>query len=148
MLGVGDGGDGAAVGLEAAVGARSDPNVIVAPPDLQIVAAFGAGSGVVRYFIGGQPGRRQDLLCGLEQRHGVVVPGWAQFAPPPRAMKRRALLDGELVGRNVSIDQIERAPQLVAPRGRGLVRAGIDAVERMARAVPGSEFHRRDGFAA
>ena len=78
-----------------AMGAGADADVIAAAPNLQVMAAFLSGPGVIGNFIGRHPGHREALLAHFVHfRPGVLIGGGDGVA-----VKGRARLDGELIHR-------------------------------------------------
>ncbi len=85
---------------------------------------------MVRDFVGGQAGGSGDLLRQLEHVGGEVL--FRQAAEQVLGVhlaEDGAVLDGQLVEREVRGAEVERAVQFVAPGGEGLVLAGVDQVD-------------------
>ena len=75
--------------------AGANAKVIAAAPNLQVMAAFLSGPGVIGNFIGRHPGHREALLAHFVHfRPGVLIGG-----DDGVAVKGRARLDGELIHR-------------------------------------------------
>ena len=110
------------------------------------MARFLPWLGVVRDFIGREPGLLGELLREVIEIGGAVVCGRHQ---PPALIKieiSRAGLDRELVERHVALLLGQRTGEFGAPLLRRLVRTRIDHVEGDAR----EDFRRQpegsDGF--
>src|SRR5512144_2917981 len=109
--------------------AGADASIVMTAPIEEVVARLGAGPRVVRDFVGRQSGSLAQLL-----RDGIKLAGKLALRNTQRACgmarrKRRALLDGQLIEREVIGDMIERVVKLPAPLARGLPLARIDEVE-------------------
>ena len=112
--------------------ARPDAGIFLAAPVHQIMSAFRAGSRVVGNLVGRQSMRGADLLGDVVQRARHRLVRRLQFAGGVKPEEWRALLDRELVERQMLGGFRDRALQLLRPHLRGLVGTGVDQVERIA----------------
>ena len=93
----------------AAVRAGADPGIIAVAPVSEVVAALGAGAGVVGDFVGGQAGGGGALLGQFEQaRRGVGVER-LEVALGDHRGEARAGLDRQLVEREMLGAERQRA---------------------------------------
>ncbi len=83
------------------MGARANADIIAIAPIDQVVPGFAARPCMVRDLVGRQPGFAHTQLGELVERPGAVVIGDGEGAAGMRGMKSRALLDGELIEREV-----------------------------------------------
>src|SRR6266404_7787444 len=95
-------------------------------------------------FIGRQPGFAQTRLGKFVERTGAVVVGNGKVAAGMGGMKGGALLDGELVERQVVACERQRLFQLRVPLRRLLPGPCIDEIEGKAREMPAREIDRRE----
>ncbi len=127
--------------------AGADAGIFVAAPVDQIVPAFRAGAGVIGNLVGRQAMRRADLLGDIVELARQRLVGRLQLAGGVQAEERRALLDGELVERQMFGGFRDRVLQFGGPHLRGLARAGIDQVERIAVEGLAGDRHRIERLA-
>ena len=120
-----------AAARHAAMRAGADAEIIPVTPIDEIVAAFGAGPGMVRDLIGRQPGRREPMLRQLEQRRGGVLVGRQRLAARGAIAEGGARLDRQLVERQMLAGERQRLAQLLVPGGERLAGPRIDQIERI-----------------
>src|SRR6478736_1394923 len=119
---------GAAKG-DAAMGAGTDANIVVASPIEQVVARLSSDPRVVRHFVGRQASAIAQLLGEEIEGLGLLAVRDCEIAGGMQRGERRARLDGELIERQVVLRVVQSARQLVAPCGQGLPLPRIDQVE-------------------
>src|SRR5450755_5111311 len=81
--------------------AGADAGIFIAAPVDEIVPALRAWARMIRYFVGGESVLAADLLRDVikRARHGLV--GRLELAGGVQSEERRALLDGQLIERQV-----------------------------------------------
>src|SRR5690606_30722351 len=94
--------------------------------------------------VGRQTGRREAAGGLLVERGGGVLLRQHQLAAPPGAVERRALLDGELVERDMLWAERQGGIELLTPGCRRLSRTRIDKVEGDARKGSARQLERRE----
>ena len=118
---------------DAAMGARPDAHIVVIAPVGEIVAAGVAAPPVVGDLVGREAGCLHGVLSQVEERTARVIVGDCERAVALQPPEGRALLDGELIEREVVAGQRQRLRQLRAPGGEALTGTGVDQVEGAAR---------------
>ncbi len=81
--------------------AWTDAGIFLRTPIDKIVPAFAAGPGMIGNLVGGQAVGGANVLGGVEERPRGVFIGKLQFAGGMERRKRRVLLDGQLVERQM-----------------------------------------------
>src|SRR6266404_6742640 len=128
--------------------AGADAEIILVAPIGEVVAALGAGLGVVGDLIARQSGRREATLRRLEQRRpGLLVSG-ENLAAGGTVAKGGAGLDRQLIEREMLASQAQRLVELGLPGGETLAGAGIDQVAGVAREAGAGEADRGDRLIA
>ena len=116
-------------GRDTAMGARADARIIVPAPIDQIVPRLRARSRMVRDFVSRQSRRLAQLLGERIELAGKFSVRNTQRAGFMECGKRRALLDGELIEREMVRGVIERAAEFLVPLLNRLPLSRIDQVE-------------------
>src|SRR5690606_32297402 len=83
--------------IEPPMRAGAHTRIIAIAPVNEIVAAFGAGPRIIRYFVDGQSGSGADFLRQGIKSSGILLAGKHKRTLLMQACEGRALLDGELV---------------------------------------------------
>src|SRR5262245_1904240 len=96
-----------AIDSNATMGARTGAHIVVTAPIEQVVTRLRAGPRMVRYLISRESCRLAQLLRELVERTRTRPIRDAQSAGGMARGERRALLDGELVEREVVRSVIE-----------------------------------------
>ncbi len=112
---LGRGGDSSAALDDAAMGARTDADIIVAAPIDQIVPAFGTGARVVGNLVGDKAGLVADFLCGVVEDARALVVRSHQLAACLQREERGVGFDGELIERQMLGGFADRAPEFLRP---------------------------------
>ena len=110
----------------------ADPRIIVAAPIQQIVTRLRSRPRMIGNLVGRQPRSLAKLLGEAIQLARLLAVRDAQRAGGMPRGERRALLDGELIEREVVGGMIQRASQLRFPLDRRLSFPRIDQIERHA----------------
>ena len=121
---------------DAAMRAGADAGIIVAAPIEQVVARLRSRPRVVRHLVSGQPRFLAKLLRQLVERAAASPFGIAQRARGVARGERRALLDGELIEREV-VGRVSRARGRV-PRAKP--RASVLRAHRSGRRTRAGNF--------
>ena len=121
-----------ALDIESPVGARPDAGIFLGAPIDEVVPAFAAGPRVVGNLVGRQAVRGANLQGGVVQLAAEIVVGNDELARGMERGKRRVLLDGQLIEREVVAGFGQRAGEFARPILRVLARPGIDQIERVA----------------
>ena len=111
------------------MGAGADAGIFAVAPVDEIVPALGAGAGVIGDFVGRQAGRRRGVERRRIERDRRVLVGRDELAGAVERGEGRAVLDGELVEREVVGGERQRLAEFRRPALRGLAGTGIDQVE-------------------
>jgi hypothetical protein len=90
-----------AVDIEPAVSARPDAGVFLGAPINEVMPAFAAGPRVVGNLVGGQAVGGTDLQGRVLKFAAEIVVGNDELARGMERGKRRGLLDGQLVEREM-----------------------------------------------
>ena len=114
------------------MGARSDAGIFLAAPINEIMPAFAAGPRVVGNLVGRQAVGGANLQGRVVKRAAEIVVGNDELARGMERGKRRVLLDGQLIEREMVAGFGQGAGELGRPILRVLARPGIDQVERVA----------------
>src|SRR5205085_12668577 len=120
----------AAGAARPARGARPDPGIIPVAPIGEVVPAFGAGSGVIGDFVGGQPASSEPFLRHLEQRSCALLVGQGEFAAPRERREGGTGLDRQLIEGQVFAGEGKRLVELAPPAGNALTGPCIEQIER------------------
>ena len=131
-------------GAPPAMRPRTDPGIIAIAPIGQIMAAFLAGAGVIAGFIGRQTGLFRAVLRACEELRSQIVVHRRKFAAAHIAREARALLDRQLIERQMPGAETERAIQLGLPgvqrlTGQGVDQIEADAIELLLRGIEGGQ---------
>ena len=130
---LGDGCDLRAPLGQASMRAGSDTGIVAIAPIGEVMSALGTRPRMVRHLIGRKPFARGDFLRRLIERGCMLVIGYDYLAGLVQAVKGRALLDRQLVERQM-IDGIgDRLLELPLPGFHRLLGPCIDQVEGHAR---------------
>ena len=127
--------------------AGTDAGIFLAAPVDEIMLALRARAGVVGNLVGRQSRGGADLLGDVIERARDRLVRGLQLARGVQAEERRALLDGQLIQRQMLGGFRDRALQLIRPHLGRLVGAGIDQVERIALEVLARDRHRVERLA-
>src|SRR5205823_11763750 len=120
------------IDLKPSVSPGTYPGILVSAPIDQVVPAFAPRSRVVRDFIGRQARVRTNHLRHIVERPRGVLVRRDQLARCMQLVKGRALLDGELIKREMLARLRNGALELVGPALGRLPRKGIDEIEGIA----------------
>ena len=104
--------------------------VVLVAPIGEVVAALGAGAGVVRDLVGRQASGGESVLRRLEQRRGALLVGHDEITASRRSGECGAGFDGQLVERQMLASEREGLVELAPPSVDALAGAGVDQVER------------------
>ena len=103
-----------ALDVEPAVSARSDAGVFLGAPVDEVMPAFAAGPGVIGNLVGRQAVRRANLQGGVVKLAAEIVVGNDELARGMERGKRRVLLDGQLIEREMVAGLGQGACELAA----------------------------------
>ena len=112
--------------------AGTDAGIFFAAPVDQIVPALCARARVIGNLIGRQAVPRADLLRDIIKRARGLLIRRLQFARGMKGEERRALLDRQLIERQMLGRFPNRKLQLIGPHPWRLTGAGVDQVKRIA----------------
>ncbi len=125
-----------AVAEPAPVRARADAGIVAVAPVSEVVAALLTGPGMVADFVERQARGGGDFAGEFVEVGGNVGVDGLEFAGGMEGGEARARLDRQLVERQVTGAERERAGKHRLPLDGGLTGQGIDEVEGDAVEVP------------
>ncbi len=121
------------VQAQPAVGAGSHAYIVPAPPVDEVVPrARRLAPGVVGDLVGGEAGRGQHLLGGVEQLRRQVLPRRDQGSPGHGPVEGGAGLDRQLIGRDMFGPERDGLGEFGRPGLGGLAGKGVDQVQGQA----------------
>src|SRR5688572_6202705 len=113
----------------SAVRSGTDAGIIAVAPVGEVVAALLAAQRMVADFVGGQAGGRGALGRQLIERGSLVGIERLELACGSERSEARPGFDGQLVERQMTGSERERAIERRAPRGLGVAGQSVDQVE-------------------